>query len=163
MLPPRKIFAGSRACLDSRRHAPKKVPPPTSDGREGRLFPPEHFLIWPSFNLRPARPQTFFYSTSTYSFGRRSSGRAIRLPGEARIALSNHLPLRGAGRIFPARGPPLSTERSLQPGAPARFHHHAESHDPIWARSFRKHGGFLLFPGALEGIDLPPRHQSRSR
>jgi len=21
----------------------KKVPPPTSDGREGRLFPPEHF------------------------------------------------------------------------------------------------------------------------
>jgi hypothetical protein len=21
---------------------PKKVPPPTSDGREGRLFPPEH-------------------------------------------------------------------------------------------------------------------------
>jgi hypothetical protein len=27
--------------------APKKVPPPTPDGREGRLFPPEQFLkLW---------------------------------------------------------------------------------------------------------------------
>ena len=25
------------------KHVPKKVPPPTSDGHEGRLFPPEHF------------------------------------------------------------------------------------------------------------------------
>ena len=82
------------------RHAPKKVPPPTSDGHEGRLFPPERFFNRGRFSPRRAWPQTIFskyFKVFLLIFWGTPILAYLKLIYEAGAALSDGLPLRGAG------------------------------------------------------------------
>ena len=89
----------------------KKIPPPTPEGHEGRLFPPEQ-----SFKselgiteLTPACKKIFLTQVE------KKLQAALPSLREARRPLRNRLSLSGDGEFFQARNPTFSPERCLHP------------------------------------------------
>src|SRR2546430_4958926 len=102
--------------------SPKKYRPPRPMDVKGGCSP-QNILESAELLTELAHGCNRFLNDPTRFF----SWAAINCSYETGAALSNHLPLRGAGRVFAPRRPPLSAERSLQPGAPSRFFDDAES------------------------------------
>jgi hypothetical protein len=74
-------------------HQPKKVPPPTPEGHEGRLFPPEQ-----SFKSEAEIPDlTSACKKKILPPSGKKFQPALTLPREARRSLRNRLSLRCAG------------------------------------------------------------------